>query len=292
LPKSNLPLLLRSIAIILCILSHPLAIVVVPICIIHLVLARNWLQRLCVGSFILTVFLYQVFGVNHSSSVAITFGSFALATKLFLTRVLFEMVSGAKVSTALLSAVPEGGHLLGFVVLSILVFLTVTGSSTSQVKWATPLALLLMFGVVFASVAARISSDFITEISNPYLQRYFYVPKLVVAVLLLSQVVPRVRNSMSRVGLLAKGLVLASVAIYLLEDNRVNNYLYRSSLSEGRRVEGFLADVQTNVERARAGLPYASERILQREDPWNLILSVNNHVGKIDRNSFPSKGGN
>ena len=292
LPKSNLALLLRSIAIILCILSHPLAIVVVPICVIHVVLAKGWPQKLCAGSFILAAFLYQVFGVNHTSRLAITLGSFVLASKLFLTRVLFEMVSGAKTRTALLSAVPEGGHLLGFVVLWIFVFLTVTGSSASRVKWATAMAVLLMFGVVFASVAARISSDFITEISNPHLQRYFYVPKLVIAVLLLSQVIPRVRDGMSRGGLLAKCVILVGVAIYLLEDNRVNNYLYSSSLAEGQTHKAFLTDVESNVERAEADRPYASERILRREDPWSLILNVNNHVGKIDRNSFPSKNGN
>ena len=224
--------------------------------------------------------------------MAITFSSFALTTKLFLTRVLFETISGAKISTALLSAVPEGGHLLGFIVLSTLTFLTVTGNSASRVKWATAMALLLMFGLVFASVAARISSGFINEISNPHFQRYFYVPKLVVAVLLLSQVVTRVRNDMSRVGLLAKGLILACVAIYLFQVNRVNNYLYSSSLAEGRRLQGFLTDVQTNVRRAGAGLPYTSEWVLQREDPWTLILSVNRHIGKIDRDYLPSKNGN
>jgi hypothetical protein len=224
--------------------------------------------------------------------VAITLGSFALAAKLFLTRVLFETVSGAKISTALLSAAPEGGHLLGIVVLSILVFLTVTGNSASRVQWATAIALLLMVGVVFASVAVRMSSGPNADIYNPYFQRYFYVPKLVVAAFLLSQVVPRLRKGMSGLGLLAKGSILVGVASYLLAVNRVNNFLYGSSLGEGRRMAAFLTDVQTNVQRARAGLPYASEWVLQREEPWSLTLSVNRHVGKSDQNHSPSENGN
>jgi hypothetical protein len=280
LPRSPLRLVLRSILIILCIFSHPLSIVVVPICIIHLVREKGLPQRLCVGLFLLAIVLYQIFGVDHSSSLVITLQSFALALKLFLTRVLLEIVSGAKASVALLAAAPGGGDLLGIAVLLFLVFLSVTDDSTSQVQWATAIALLLMFGLVFASVAARMSRDFVADVFNAYFQRYFYVPKLVLAIFLLSQAVPRLRKGVSSVKLLAKCSILIGVAAYLVQTNRINNSLYQNSVTEGRRVKAFLSDVQTHVQRAKAGLPYTSEWILPREEPWSVALSINKHLRK------------
>jgi hypothetical protein len=148
-----------------------------------------------------------------------------------------------------------------------------------------------MFGMVFTSVASRISAEFLANIHNPYFQRYFYVSKLLFAVLLLSQLLPRLRHGIANVSLSAKCAILLLIALCLFHTNRVNQLLYQSSVTEGQRVKAFLASVQTNLQKARAGLPYTSEWVLRREGKWSFALNIDRHLGREHNNNSLARTG-
>jgi hypothetical protein len=293
LPSSGITLALRSTAVILCIISHPLSLIALPLCLIHLALEKGSPQRLCVALFMATILVHQTLGVEYTSasiSISKILGSAVLTAKLFLSRVLLETVSGAPASTMLLSFSPRSTYFLGTAVLSVQVFLAVTASASSKAKWAIAIGLLLASGIIFVSVAGTLESKRAAyfrlasgssapaEIYNPHLQRYFYVSKLIFMILLLSQVIPRLRRAIFRLQPMAIGLVLIGAVSYILALNGYSNYLYTSSLAEGERVAAFLSDVQANVRRAEAGLPYTSEWVLPRGGAWDVRLSIDSHL--------------
>ena len=79
------------------------------------------------------------------------------------------------------------------------------------------------------------------------------------------------------------GSILIGSLSYTLALNGDNNYLYRSSLAEGDRVAAFLGDVQVSVRRAEAGLPYTSEWLLPRGGNWDVRLSVDMHLRRVEQ---------
>jgi hypothetical protein len=115
---------------------------------------------------------------------------------------------------------------------------------------------------------------------KPFFQRYFYVSKLLLALFLLSQLVPLLRAAGSQLLLSGRLVLLIAAACYLFAVNGINNQYYRSSLREGQRLSVFLSSVQEDLRNANAGLPFNPKWILPRQDGWDITLSIDKHLAK------------
>jgi len=282
LPQSVPALLGHGLATVGAIISHPLSILVLPLCLIHLRLARRWSQRVCVTCYICVAFLYQTLGVGHSTPLHLSLSSLVFAAKVFVSRVCFETVFGAHATTTLIvSGSARYVYLLGMVTLAGVVFLALADKPTSWQSAAQVGVLVTAFALVFASGSARYTGAArMVYLEDPYLQRYVYVPKLMFAVLLLSLVVPYLRAVLAAQRILPAAGIWVAFSLYLLAVNIDNSFLYDSSELEGKRVTSFLIAVDEDVRRARSGVPYTPEHALHKEEGWDVVMNIDQHLGK------------
>lgn len=292
LPQSKRALAVYSVAIILGIFSHPLSLVVFPILLLHLILDKRLPQRVCVGVFMATIIADQLFAVEHSQSVHATGSGVHLAIKLFLSRVVFETISGAMAGTTLIPENAQFVHYSALAILGIVLSLTLSSRISWRAKCGVVIGLGLAFGIVLASTLARLATgpDF-PHVFKFYLQRYFYVPKLLIAIFLLAQVIPRLRKFLSSLSIEAQIPFLGACAIYLIGLNRSNNRLYANVHEDGVKIAAFLRTVQQHQAFARADQEYTSQwRLPRQETNWDIQLNIDEHLGKRGRLSNASEG--
>ena len=283
LPQSKAGLVACSIGIVAMIFSHPLSLIVLPILGLHLVLEKRWPQRLCAGLFILAIVAYQIFGVEHGAAVNASLSSAHLSVKLFLSRVVFEMAVGPMAGTTLIPENAQFVHYAAVTLLLFLGFLTLTSPASIRVKLGVGIAVGLAFGLVFASTAARLANGpDAPHVFKFYLQRYFYVPKLILMTLLLGEILRRLRLTMQSVSFPAAAALGMAGVVYLTALNRANNRLYRNVHEDGVRIANFLGAVDQQVRLAKAGLPYVSDWKLPRQEGWEMTLNIDSHLGRSD----------
>jgi hypothetical protein len=172
-------------------------------------------------------------------------------------------------------------HYFALIILCLLAVLTIGRAITPRAKLAVGIGVGLAFGIVLVSTVVRLAagSDF-PHVFKFYLQRYFYVSKLILMTFLLAELVSRFRLLFPSLTLPAKGALAFACALYFLAVNKANNRLYANAHDEGVRISQFLKSVQENSRLAKAGLPYVSEWTLPRQAGWDIHLSVDQHLGK------------
>jgi len=272
--------------------SNPLSLLALPICVLQLAINKRWPQRFCLLICIGAILSYQVFGVNHGSHFELSLDSITWACKVFLARVPFESVFGAHATTLLMA---NGGALfvygLGATVLCLASLTILVGQQSIQRLSFTAAAILLTFAIVFISTLVRYTGEEarLILLTQPYLQRYFYVPKLIFVFTILTQVVPRFKilSWGKRPSVITT--ILASCFLYLITVNVDNAFLYNSSEKEGRQIAHFLNTVSEDLRRARNGRDYVAEHKLERPgkwEKWDIILKIDQY---IDRTTSPNE---
>ena len=115
------------------------------------------------------------------------------------------------------------------------------------------------------------------RLTEPNLQRHVYVPKLIVCSAILSLVIPWARSMLR-----TKTLRIVSLALlvaYLGVVNTQNSFLYQSSKVDGQRVREFVLEVARDLEREKAGQPFAASHILPRGGTWDIELALPRGAG-------------
>lgn len=293
LPRSGKALALCTAGIVLGILSHPLSLIILPILLIHLVLDKGFPQRICVAICIGTIVAYQLFGVERGAPIALSPESIHLSVRLFLSRVVFELLVGTMAGTTLIPDNAQFVHYSALTILAGLAAWTLANKLSLGAKAGVAIAVGLAFGLIFASTAARLATGpDLPHVFKFYLQRYFYVPKLIMGGLLLAAAIALFRSARSSLPGAAQVILLAGCGVHLLGLNRANNRLYENVHADGVKVAQFLAQVRQHVQLARAGSPYTAEWVMPREEGWEIRLDIDRHLnrrGPSDRNTDHSK---
>jgi hypothetical protein len=279
------------LGVVICSLSHPLSVLAAPLCVAQLVTTRAPLDRLlllvCAG----VILGYQVLGVDHGSAFGASAASLEFAAAVFLSRVAFESIFGAHVTGALVAQ--GASHYVYLVGISILCFIgaLLLGDPQHRRRVSLAAALTLAFVMVVVSTLTRYTGPGKRlYLLDPHVQRYFYVPKLIVVIVVLSYVVPRARGVCLKRPLVAP-MVMGIGLAYLTGVNLDNTFLYRSPDAEGKRVKQFLTAVNADLNRAKTGRDYTSEHVLDRDRVWDIVLNIDQHVGRrTPRTTIPFEG--
>jgi len=292
LPRTRSGLIGWSVLIAIVSVSNPLSFLGLPLLLLKWRGIRTVMQRSAVVLCGVIMVSYPVWGVQHHQLPVITPASCLFAVRVFLSRVIVESIAGPRLITAL-EAHGWGGltAAAGTVLLAIWLGFRwwFHGQQTGQSKKVDFTAgfqevvgggmylWMAAFAIVFISVHLRyadLAAQAIRSIylMEPNLQRYVYVPKLIVLYLVLSRGIPVFRGWLKRVSIPVKivsGLVLIA---YLVIINVHNAPLYRTDPVEGRRLKIFLEDAATNLRRRDGGGDYAPRMILERDGDWDIVL--------------------
>ena len=278
--------------------SNPLSIFGLPLLIAQWREVRTAAQRVTVALCGLTMAAYQLYGIQHHPVPAISPASCIFAIRVYLSRVIVESVAGPRLTTALeahgfgwLTAVTGVGLLLAWFGCRQHLrrrfpgaFSRYSGNGSDETHrhrqlliWIELYLWVVAFAIVFTSVHLRytemenpaIRSIFLVE---PNLQRYVYIPKMIIMYMVLSRVIPILRAWLENVSIpmkIVSGLVFS---IYLMIVNVHNISLWRTDPSEGRRLKAFLEEVDLNTRRKASGREYEPRMILERDGDWDIIF--------------------
>lgn len=172
---------------------------------------------------------------------------------MFLARVCFEAVFGAHVTTLL---TVHGGarfvFVFGLIILSMIAFMVMASKRRQRDAFIAGGLLLLAFAIVLISTLVRyVEPDTrLIYLENPYLQRYMYVPRLIIALLLLWQLVPRIQGALRYQNAIGRIALVAACCLYVAGIAADNLFLYRQSQTEGRRVRDFISSAYADLRRA------------------------------------------
>lgn len=282
LPSSIGGLSAYAVAVALCAASHPLSILTVPLCVAQFVLNRHRSQRLFIAFCACAIVAYQAIGVQHSINVTPSLHSVLWAMKVFLARVSFESVFGAR-ATTLLTAHGSADYVyaFGIMILCMIASMVLTGKRQKRDAYIAGAMLLLAFAVVMISTMVRYvgSDNKWIHLNDPYLQRYIYIPKIIFTIMVLWQIVPRIQGALRSRNAISRLAFLAACCVYVIAIIASNRFLYRESQTEGYRVREFIYSVFTDSRRAKRGEPYQSRHVLDRGGSWDIVLMLHDGIG-------------
>lgn len=269
-----------ALAVALCATSNPLSIVCLPLLGIQFFLAGNLRSRLCIAALAMLFVAYQVSGVNHGSAQsAVNLGSLVLATKVFLARVVCESFVGARaVNLLIVNGESRILYVGGAALLLMLGYLTISSDRPKRDVAIAVVAVGLAFAFVLISVMTRYTAPDKLDIYLivPQLQRYFYVPKIMMLSVFAWQILPRLQRALGRPPMIALKRVFAVVAICLVIAALVssNRFLYGGNVSEGLRVRQFINEVQLDLAKAESGQPYQAVHTLPRDWGGGVTMDI------------------
>lgn len=280
LPRSSAALIAYVVSVALCTASHPLSLLAAPLCLVQFFYCNTRQQRLAVMLCFLAIIAYHYAGIMHGKDIDVSLESILWAMKVFITRVVFESVLGARATTLL--AANGGLHYIyagAFLILCLLANMIRTSERRLRETVLTAGVIALAFGIVQISTLVRYVGPEarLIHLENPFLQRYIYVPKLIFTAFLLSQLVPRLQRYYSRFDVPQKTVFLALCGAYILGISGDNQFLYRGSRSEGLRVKSFVESSYTDLLRARKGESHRVMHTLSRDDGWDIVLLLGAH---------------
>ncbi len=272
-----------AVSVVLCAASHPLSILVLPLCAVQFALNQHRSQRLFIVFCTCAIVAYQALGVKHTADITPSFYSTLWALKVFLARVSFESVFGAHATTLLTTnAGAPYVYAFGVMVLCMTAFMVLSGPRPRRDASIAVSMLLLAFAIVAVSTLVRFvgPGKNLIYLKHPHLQRYFYIPKLILSLLVLWQLVPRIQGALRRHHTIAKAALLGGCCVYIVSTTWDNRFLYGGSQMDGRRVRDFLDSAYGDLRRAEQGKPYQSQHTLERNGPWDIVLIIQSHTNK------------
>lgn len=263
-----------------CVFSHPLSILVIPLCVFLFFLRKGVLQRAGLSVVMVSAIIYQLTAVNAGVHLRPGLDALLLTWKVFLARVCFETVFGTHATHGLLMEQGLGVYLVYAVGMLILClpFVLSWNEKEKKVVWAMIGALGLGLGIVAISCLTRYPNQPDIFLIEANLQRYFYVPRLYLAILIMACLLSRVRTTFSRAGKAMRCIVPGLGIAYLVMVNAFNGHRYGSSQEEGMRLRNFIRQVQDQRERARSGQPHQPEVVLERPGPWDIVIRVERRI--------------
>ena len=280
LPKSVASVIWEFLIVCFAIVSHPLSIVGLPLCILRMYFNRNMRTYVICIFYILIVISYQIFAVESQEAVFLfskifSFHTLKLSYDVFLSRVVIESIGGTQ---AVVSIISENYGLLYLCLLGIVFIGFIFLFASYKKDWCKNLFVISVFlglswGLVFAACALRQVNYF-----NPYMQRYIYVPKILFMLLFLSQVMPYLYSIIKKQVLLRQAAIIILFLIYLMAVNIPNKFLYRYSLMMGKELKSYLSSVHQNAKKAKDGGVYENELVLKRNDPWDIIIRIDERL--------------
>lgn len=283
LPSSIGGLSAYAVAVVLCAATHPLSILTVPLCVGQFVLNRHRSQRVVIAFCVCTIVAYQAIGVQHSINVTPSLHSVLWAMKVFLARVSFESVFGAR-ATTLLTAHGVGAYYVyafGIMILCMIASMVLTSERQKRDAYIAGAMLLLAFAVVMISTMVRYVGPEIKwiHLKEPGIQRYIYIPKIIFTIMILWQIVPRIQGTLRSQNVISRLAFLAACCVYVIAIIASNRFLYREPQAEGHRVQEFIYSVFADLRRAKHGEPYQSRHVLDRGGPWDIVIMLHDGIG-------------
>lgn len=288
LPERAAPLVGWVLAVVLCIASHPLSLLVLPLCAFQFVVSKRASHRVAVGLCVVAVVLYQWLGVNQGGHGPPSPGAVVWALQVFLSRVLFEMLFGAQLATTLnAQGMGLAVNCVAGLILFGLVMMVLRGERPKRDLAVIICALLLAFAIVLLSTMTRYVGTEADRLylESPGMQRYIYISKLIFGFLILWKVLPRVERFLKGKRAPAKAILICVFAVYVVGLNFHNRSLYGHKPGEGRKLHDFLVDVEADRARARRGEPHQAQHTLDRGGHWNVVLIIDRD--KVPGNSPP-----
>ncbi len=277
LPSSMGALWTSVAAIALCAASHPLSILALPLVGLQLLLDERPMQRLAMLTAAALMLGYQLLWVDHTATAVPALEATLRAVKLFLGRVCFESVAGAHATTSLLAgSAGFVAYLGGLGLLAALGAALWWSDHRRRDAGIVVGALSLAFAIVLVSALFKNFGPQTDAIflEDPRLQRYLYVPKLIVLTLLLGRLAPWLRRIPSRGNELLLGALALAGALYLLAVHTDNAALYYQSEAEGRRVRDFVHALHLDQQRAARGEPHQAQHRLERPGDWSITVTI------------------
>lgn len=280
LPSMSFGLFLWSALLCFAALSMPLSIILMPFLVGQFFLHKELRQRLTVVMVIIVLALYQFFWVEHSGRMDISIAKFLFSFKVFLSRVMFESFLGAKVTTLLVANGLSGYvYCFGLIFVLGLLSMIISGDQRTKNFVIFCVAVSLAFLVVFISVMVRCTTldERIYWLTEPTLQRYFYVSKVIV-VFLFGWRLSRLIDPGYLSNKLLSSLLCVSAVIYLFAVNYSNKFLYSNNPAEGLRIGQLVAEASEEYRKKQIGLPYTNIHKLDRGGAWTFTLSLDEHT--------------
>jgi hypothetical protein len=213
----------------------------------------------------------------------VSFSTFFLSIKIFLSRVVLESLIGARAAATL--AATEYGVLYGSLLASGIIIMTVLISTLRTDRNRNILVCIFSFGLSWAMIfitcqTRNADSGWLITVHRS--QRYIYTPKFICALCILSQVLPVICYSISKQSFIRKTAVFAISLIYLTGINIHNQFNYRSSIGEGRRIRTFVQEVHQEMIKAKNGQDYKAEHVFNRGGHWDIIININERLNRIE----------
>ena len=285
LSASSVWLSLWSIAVIVLTISIPSSFLYIPVLMVQLFASKLFRQKALVFLTIIVGIAYQVVWVDHNQKVTIGLDGLFYSVKVFLIRVPFEVIFGAKISTLLAA---NGGAMFACAVsLVALGYLFIVCMESDRPKRNL---FILLSGVVLAYllVAIAVLTRFVEPgvrdiyLVQPHLQRYFLASKIIVISFMVWLLIPKLRMALSCSSCpkLRAAFSCVSLMLFVVVLNSDNNFLYMSNTYEANRMSRFIDSVQKDLEKSSNGQPYSPIHSLDRGESWSFYLDIDRHKSK------------
>lgn len=284
-PKAGYRQIFWSISILICTASNPLSILALPLIIRHGVDSKTIAQKAAISVCALNVILYQIWGIQTHPFPRLTVESILFSCRVFLSRVIVEILVGPRITIALEAR--HKGWVTCLVGAGLLIFWVLfrihrsknqdeTVDATFKTLCWTELYLWLtaLLIVIISTHLRHLNDERLIFLLEPNLQRYIYVPKLMISYLVLSRLVPVIHCRVKRLTIPSLCVATLLFVIYLSLINIVNAFLYRSDAQESRQLAVFLQEVQLNLDRKASGEPYNDRLVLVRDVDWDIRLRI------------------
>lgn len=279
-PLSPVVRVLQLCFLVLAVASHPLSIIILPLCVVLLFIRRGAADRVINISLIVAAGIYFSLGVRPemaTSKYPIRLETFWVGLRYVLHRVLFEGLLGNRLRVFWHTS----GHdhvieLIAVVILcllGLLVFLTRKRLARDHVPVIIGLGM-LVYGLTLVEVVTRVMTP--DSHLQPMAQRYFFIQQLavvLVAIVALTHLIQSVKWPRPRVVL--QILLVASVAGYIGALNICNLKLFQTRKEEGIRVVEFTRAVEARL-RAGPGARGARLMTLKRGGTWDIRIDLEN----------------
>lgn len=288
LPRSRGAVAAQFVFMVLAAWSHPLSIVVIPLCAYLLLVRKATRDRLVNGGLIAAVLLYMVFGVTHGEGTRFTPGAVATTGTYLAHRVLFEAVFGNRMRLILRARgygwLIVAAALLVLLAINLLVWLArprLTRAHLRQLAGVSAFVVALTFLGVIARKMTPTSHLVSWNHRYFYLQQYAVLLVAAVAVAHLVQV-PRWANLARRLAAPAGVALLA----YALAGTIHNRQFYLTSRQESRRVLAFTKQVAEQLRRPVAERS-APEMVLDRGEWWDIRVDLTGRPSPVAPRASP-----
>ena len=245
-PQRRLRFLLEMALLMLAVCSHPLSIVLLPLCLLRCVRSRGRNSQLAGGILAATILFYFFNGIDASgASASSALRSLGLAPVLIAHRVIFESFFGNNMREGIQAA----GNawfmqaVAGFVVAALSIWLWRTRRNWMELRTALLQTSYLILAISFLVILGRDIDPRIDP--GSWGQRYSIVPQYIFLLSLGVLAVRTIPQPRTKAGWSTAAALLVGIgAVVLL--NVQNTRYFRSSPHEGKRVAAFLAELQAD----------------------------------------------